>query len=130
MLQSVGLRGPQPRPAEARYSHSLIGRTTAGCDPNNLAEDKYHTVNSTPRPENGKNGKKCTYFVGYCNYLYYFWTKRSVEKDVNRVAVSVNVRNLQLDSNKRMSPSGRYHAPIGWSTSNALRHDGRGPLVL
>ena len=50
--------------------------------------------------------------------------------DVNRIAVTVNVRNLHSDSNKRMSPSGRYYAPIGWSTSNALRHDGRGPLVL
>ena len=50
--------------------------------------------------------------------------------DVNRIAVAVNVGNLQSNSNKRMSPSGRYHVPIGWSTSNALRHDGRGPLVL
>ena len=29
----LGLRGPQPRRAEARYSHLLIERTTAGCDP-------------------------------------------------------------------------------------------------
>ena len=47
------------------------------------------SANSSPRPpQTEKTAKKCTLFVGYCNYLYYFWTKRSVEKDVNRVAVS------------------------------------------
>ena len=94
---------PQRRPAVVRES-SLA--SSAGCCPN-----------SRQQPENVKTDKKCTYFVGCCNYLYYFWTKRSVKRDVNRVAVIVNVGNLLLDSNKRMSPSGRYYAPIGWSTS-------------
>ena len=42
-------------------------------------------------PENTKNNKKSTQIVVRYNYLYYFWGKRSVEKDVNRVAVTLNV---------------------------------------
>ena len=38
--------------------------------------------------------------------MYYFWASDPSEYDVNRIAVVVNVRNLLLDSNKRMSPVG------------------------
>ena len=55
--------------AEARYS--LIAHSRG--------PPQATTRTVAPQPENGKNDKKCTYFVGCCNYLYYFWTKRSVE---------------------------------------------------
>ena len=62
------------------------------------------------------------------NYLYYFWGS-DPSKDVNRIAVLVNLRNLLSNSNKRMSRR-VVTTPRLVSTSNALRHDGRGPLVL
>ena len=37
------------------------------------------------------------------NYSYYFWGSDPSKCDVNRIAVVVNLRNLQSDSNKRMS---------------------------
>ena len=62
------------------------------------------------------------------NYSYYFWGS-DPSKDVNRIAVLVNVRNLLLDS-IRGCPVGSLTTPRLVSTSNTLRHDGRGPLVL
>ena len=53
------------------------------------------SANRTPAGrKNTSNNKKSIQFVVRFNYLYYFWGKRSVGKDVNRIAVTVNVRNL------------------------------------
>ena len=79
--------------------------------------------------KNTSNSKKSTQIVVRYNYLYYFWTSDPSKCDVNRIAVIVNLGNLQLGSNKRMSRR-VVATPRLVSTSNALRHDGRGPLVL
>ena len=62
--------------------------------------------------------------------MYYFWASDPSEYDVNRVAVIVKLGTFTVKQQQENAPSGRYHAPIGRSISNALRHDGRGPLVL
>ena len=122
-------------PAEARYSHSLIARAPQA------AARKYIIIciatlrgsrtlksHKNPPPENTKNNKKSMQIVVRYNYLYYFWGS-DPSKDVNRIAVLVNLRNLLSNSNKRMSRR-VVTTPRLVSTSNALRHDGRGPLVL
>ena len=63
------------------------------------------------------------------NYLYYFWGKRSVEKDVNRIAVLVNVRNLLSNSNQEdVLLRIVNHAPNGSGTSNDCAMTGVGLL--
>ncbi len=103
-MQFAELRGPQPSPRGGplfAFAHSR-GRS-AGCDPKFAPKSQKNTSNS----------KKSTQIVVRYNYLYYFWASDPSRKDVNRIAVTVNLRNLQSDSNKRMSRRVVNHAPIG-----------------
>ena len=101
---------------------ALRRRRTASPQPEICAE------NLKKSPENTENNKKSMQIVVRFNYSYYFWGS-DPSKDVNRIAVLVNLRNLLSNSNKRMSRR-VVTTPRLVSTSNALRHDGRGPLVL
>ena len=94
---SQNCAGRSLRPAEARYSHSLIHAVSAGCDP------KFAPKISKNPPKTRKITKKA------CKLLYdtiictTFGASDPSKCDVNRIAVVVNLRNLQSDSNKRMS---------------------------
>ena len=107
--------------------------TAADCNSPEGSRSPPPSANSKPAgrriTKNTSNNKKSTQIVVRYNYLYYFWGKRSVEKDVNRIAVLVNVRNLLSNSNQEdVLLRIVNHAPNGSGTSNDCAMTGVGLL--
>ena len=99
--------GLQPLPRGGPLFAQLIHAVSAGCDP------KFASEISKDPPKTRKIAKKA------CKLLYdtiictTFGASDPSKCDVNRIAVTVNLRNLQSDSNKRMSRRVVNHASIG-----------------
>ena len=79
-------------PVEARYSHALIERTTAGCCPT-----------SWQQPENDEKQQKMHVFCWMLQLFVLLLDQAIRQMRRESHCCFVNVRNLHPDSNKRMS---------------------------
>ena len=96
-MQFAELRGPQPLPRGGPLFAQLIHAVSAGCDP------KFAPKISKNPPKTRKIAKKARKLLYDTIICTTFGASDPSECDVNRIAVLVNLRNLLLDSNKRMS---------------------------